>query len=458
MKLLQTLVEAVASKAQMAADEIVSNEMKVASLAKGAADYLKKNFGERLFDTPMAVITQHIRSYIDAATSTCLNRDGLEKVTNAVTGRVKEFLGESVEEAFELTESKMAELDLDFDELSGDDFKKKYGCTKAEMRKKLKESEEESEDEVVKEAEHTANPTATPGQETSVADVFALIMDGFGLDAEDVMMHPRGKAQIQAAKMLQRWYDEEAADRGHHPDDDFEQIMLNVYERMEQAYNQMVGGSSNPFESVNESDDAVLHKAAQEVVAGKRSVEDAAKHYKLTVGELKGEVNLVKDHEYRKKNKLDESEEDSEELEEATRGRPRKNPPKEEKVPAKRGRPAKAKADAKPAAKDDEEEDEKKVSSKALAKSMEDDSDEEDEDTKKADAASKEKPKKIVDTSVKPDELKKANAKLSKQIQHAVDTSSATSAFELSKELRATFKNITTEEVKQACAIWKSEN
>jgi hypothetical protein len=89
---------------------------------------------------------------------------------------------------------------------------------------------------------------------------------------------------------------------------------------------------------------------------------------------------------------------------------------------------------------------------------MENDDGEDDADAKKADSAAKDAPKKIVDTSIKPDQLNNANKKLSKQIQHAVHTSSATSAFELSKELRSTFKNISSEEVKQACVIWKSEN
>jgi hypothetical protein len=107
---------------------------------------------------------------------------------------------------------------------------------------------------------------------------------------------------------------------------------------------------------------------------------------------------------------------------------------------------------------DEEDDDNKKVSSKALAKSMENDEESDDEDVKKADASTKDKPKKIADTSVKPDELKTAYSKLSKQIQHAVDTSSAKSAFALSKELRAAFKDITAEQVKQATTIWKAEN
>lgn len=408
MKLLQTLVEAVSTKAQTAANEIVADQAKLASLAKGAAGYLKKQFGEALLDTPLAVIIQHIRSYVDSATSTRLNKDGLEAVTRAVTAQVKPYLEESEEVAgLELSESKMSELDLDLDELSGTEFKKKYKLTKAEMRKKIAESADAAEDdgEELAEAAVEESVLGTPGQEQSVETVFHLILAD-EIDAYDVLTRPQGSMQRQAAKIIQRMYDSHTEGTGLHGDDDHEQIMLNVYEDIEARYGEKAGQS--PFESVQESDD----------------------------------------------------------LEEATRGRPRKNPPKEEKVPGKRGRPRKTPAadekPAKPAAKkaddSDDEDDKKKVSSKALAKSMENDDGEEDADAKKADSAAKDAPKKIADTSVKPDQLNDANKKLSKQIQHAVHTSSVKSAFELSKELRAAFKDITTDEVKQACAIWKSEN
>lgn len=453
MKLLQTLVEAVSTKAQTAANEIVADQAKIASLAKGAAGYLKKQFGEDLLDTPIAVIIQNARSYIDSATSTRLSKDGLEMVTRAVMSQVKQYLGES-----ELSESKMSELDLDFDELSGAEFKKKYKCTKAEMRKKVSESDESAEDagEELAEAAVEESVLGTPGQEQSVETVFHLILAD-ELDAYDVMTRPQGPMQRKAAKTIQRMYDSHTEGTGLHGDDDVEQIMLNVYEDIEMMYGETAGQS--PFESVKESDDFVLNKAAKEVVAGKITADEAAKKYNLSKGELRGEINLVKDLEYRKRKGMKE---DAEDLEEATRGRPRKNPPKEEKAPAKRGRPAKNATEQKPAAKkaddSDDGDDEKKVSSKALAKSMENDDGEEDADAKKADSAAKDTPKKIADTSVKPEQLTDANKKLSKQIQHAVHTSSATSAFALSKELRAAFKDITSDEVKQACTIWKSEN
>lgn len=454
MKLLQTLVEAVSSKAQTAANEIVADQTKIASLAKGAAGYLKKQFGEDLLDTPIAVIIQNTRSYVDSATSTRLSKDGLEMVTRAVVAQVKHYLGESEDAAgLELSESKMSELDLDFDELSGTEFKKKYKCTKAEMRKKVSESDDSTEDSG---EELEESVLGTPGQEQSVETVFQLILAD-ELDAYDVMTRPQGPMQRQAAKIIQRMYDSHTEGTGLHGDDDVEQIMLSVYEDIEMAYGE--GAGQSPFESVNESDDFILHKAAQEVVAGNITADEAAKKYNLSKGELQGEINLVKDLEHRKSKGMKE---DVEDLEEATRGRPRKNPPKEEKAPAKRGRPAKNATEQKPTAKkaddSDEDDDKKKVSSKALAKSMENDDGEEDADAKKADSAAKDAPKKIVDTSVKPDQLNDANKKLSKQIQHAVHTSSATSAFALSKELRAAFKDITSDEVKQACTIWKSEN
>jgi hypothetical protein len=53
-------------------------------------------------------------------------------------------------------------------------------------------------------------------------------------------------------------------------------------------------GSKN--ESLNESDDKILHHAARMVVGGIHNVESAAKKYGLHPGELQGEVNLIKDH------------------------------------------------------------------------------------------------------------------------------------------------------------------
>lgn len=509
MKLLQTLVEAVSTKAQTAANEIVADQAKIASLAKGAAGYLKKQFGEALMDSPRDTLIQTVRSYIDTATSTRLNKDGLEMVLKAVLENIMPYLRESEDAAgLELSESKMSELDLDFDELSGTEFKKKYKCTKAEMRKKVSESDDSAEDggEELAEAAVEESVLGTPGQEQSVETVFHLILAD-ELDAYDVMTRPQGPMQRKAAKIIQRMYDSHTEGTGLHGDDDVEQIMLSVYEDIEMTYGE--GAGQSPFESVHEthqsnvtmkhaknptaaqlkaandikpgikgyrdraamlkdleatgklkeSDDFVLNKAAKEVVAGKITADEAAKKYNLSKGELRGEINLVKDLEYRKRKGMKE---DAEDLEEATRGRPRKNPPKEEKAPAKRGRPAKNATEQKPAAKkaddSDDGDDEKKVSSKALAKSMENDDGEEDADAKKADSAAKDTPKKIADTSVKPEQLTDANKKLSKQIQHAVHTSSATSAFALSKELRAAFKDITSDEVKQACTIWKSEN
>lgn len=466
MKLLQTILEAVESKASLAAQAIMSDADKLNELARGAVSQLKKNFGDQLMDTPMAVITQHVRSFVDAASNVRLNKDGLEQVTSAVVSKLSSHLGESVQEG------KMSELALDLKELSASDFKKKYEHTKAEMRKQLTEEEEAQDDltegdcsvdelkdklaklrkdlasfkgnnpgddrnrtlirsdirdvqQEIKAAKKTVKEGII-GQETSIQEVMDYILSE-ELSAEDVMIRPQGAAQRAAAKVIQRLYDDIAGESGLHGDDDFEQIMLTVYEELEAKYS---GNPVSPFESVKDDGDDEWYDAQGNV--DPNGAYDAGGHFYAERG-----------------------------LSEATRGRPRKNPPKEEKVPGKRGRPSKASKEApaasKPAAKD-EDDDNKKVSSKALAKSMENDDGEEDADTAKAASAEKDAPKKVVDTKAKPEELNDANKKLSKQIQHAVDISGAKSAFELSKELRATFKDITAEQVKQATTIWRAEN
>jgi len=474
MKLLKTLVEAVASKSKMAAQTILSSEEQIATMARGAAAVLKKNFGERLMDTPMAMITQQVRSYVDATTGTRLGKDGLEQVTQAVVSQLRPYLGESkvdeddeevteafsdedangeenIEEGADMVKGAVAALKKTFGaklmdtpmavitqhvrshldsatgtKLSKDKLEKLTRSVVAGLRSHLGEGKLEegkmaeldddltslTSEEFKKKygcsKKDMRAKTRGDGKEKTVkeaVDTVHGVMDQIlddTLDAYDVMIHPQTPGQRAAAKIIQRMYDQQTygddETGGLHADDDVDQIMLNVYEEIEAEYGPDAGKSS--FESVQESE---------------------------------------------------------EEVEEA----------KEEAPAKKRGRPSKKVAEEKPATKkqtkaddSDDEEDTKKVSSKALAKSMEkdDDGEDDDADVKKADSASKDKPKKIVDTSVKPDQLKTAYENLSKRIQHAVDTSSASSAFELSKELRATFKDITTDEVKQATAIWKSEN
>ncbi len=46
---------------------------------------------------------------------------------------------------------------------------------------------------------------------------------------------------------------------------------------------------------IKESDDVKLTKAAREVVIGKKDIKEIAKKYELNLGELEGEVGLVKD-------------------------------------------------------------------------------------------------------------------------------------------------------------------
>jgi hypothetical protein len=258
-----------------------------------------------------------------------------------------------------------------------------------------------------------------------------------------------------------------------------------------------------------ESDDADLHKAAQAVIDGKMTLAQACEKYNLIKGELQGEINLIKDHEYRKKNSLAEAEDeqleegnikyickhkgrpckivahylggktvdvvyddepgyvttnvkaseltDIQKVEEAykptgkPRGRPRKNAEEKPAAPAK-------KAASKPEA--DEDDDNKKVSSKALAKSMEKDDDEDDDDDVKRadDAASKEPPKKVIDTTVKADELKAAHKALSAKMSQALDMLDVKSAMAARKEMRAMFPKITDEELNAVGTIWRADN
>ena len=363
MKLLQTLVEAAASKSQMAAQAILQSKEQIDFLASMSAQHLKKTFGDALFDTPMALITQHVRSYLDATLSTRLSKDDLETVTSKVLSQVKSHLneadetedGEELEEATKKADTKKIEA---------------YGVKGAKStpwRKTFKNQEafekwcDKNEGDIEVQGQRDLEESTVKEAVDTVHGVMAQILAD-ELDAYEVMVRPSTPGQRAAAKIIQRMYDKY--------DDHFsdpEQTMLNVHEEIETEYGPHAGKA--PF-------------------AEGTNVEEAAK-----------------------------------------------------KAPTA-----------------DEDDDSKKVSTKALAKSMEDGEEEEDEDVKKADASTKDKPKKIADTSVKPAELKTAYSKLSKQIQHAVDTSNAESAFELSKELRKAFADITTEEVRQATTIWKSEN
>lgn len=494
MKLLQTLVEAVNSKAKLAAKEILADGEKIASLARGSVSHLKKTFGEKLMDTPMALITQHVRTYVDATLSMRLNKDDLEMVTHKVVSALRPYLNESAEEADEdsVEEAAVGEMwtvHLQWRDKDGKSWASGNYNVKAPTKEKAKSyAIKDREKKGYKEVSATrATPgkavkesvIGIPGQEKNVETVFHLIL-AEEIDAEEVLTQPEGPMQRKAAKTMQSWFDHIAGKEGLDPDHDFESIMLTVYELIEQNYGEAAGKSpfeesADPIRSGDREDDDddtnsdeeddlteaarridrskwYIVNAQQEVVAGPfDSPGEATRNMNDGTGSDDGWEDIAKGSE------LMEGD-----LTEATRGRPRKNPPKEAKVPGKRGRPAKNAAkpaeEKKPAPKKDDDEDDEQGSAKNLAKSMEDDSDEDDEDAKRADAAAKDKPKKIADTSVKPEQLKDANKKLSKQIQSAMDSYSVKSAFELTKKLRADFPDITSDQLKQASAIWKSEN
>jgi hypothetical protein len=131
------------------------------------------------------------------------------------------------------------------------------------------------------------------------------------------------------------------------------------------------------------------------------------------------------------------------------RGRPRKNA--DEKPVAKKS--------SKPNDEDDEDDDSKKVSTKSLAKSLERDEDEdEDDDVKRAADAEKDDAKKIVDTSVKADDLKAAHKALPAKMSQALDMLEVKSAMAARNEMRKMFPKITDEQLSAVATIWKYEN
>jgi hypothetical protein len=68
-----------------------------------------------------------------------------------------------------------------------------------------------------------------------LTQVFDQILDG-ELDAYDVMNHPRGGAQEYVAMVLQDMYDDVARENRLHPDDNFEEILDIVVDRIEKDY------------------------------------------------------------------------------------------------------------------------------------------------------------------------------------------------------------------------------
>lgn len=62
-------------------------------------------------------------------------------------------------------------------------------------------------------------------------DILLQCCDGEN-DMYDVMTHPKTEAEQEAAKILQRYYDDVTIDRGLHPDDDFEEIFEIVAQQV----------------------------------------------------------------------------------------------------------------------------------------------------------------------------------------------------------------------------------
>ena len=106
----------------------------------------------------------------------------------------------------------------------------------------------------------TVAGAVAPMEEGMQADykrqVFDQILDG-EVDAYDVMNHPRGGAQEYVAMVLQDMYDDVASDHRLHPDDDFEQILDIVVDRIEQDY-----GHSTDQGVAEDSTDPMDHRGA----------------------------------------------------------------------------------------------------------------------------------------------------------------------------------------------------
>jgi hypothetical protein len=92
-----------------------------------------------------------------------------------------------------------------------------------------------SEDEFDQEIKHGYKGRTTEGFSSESDQVLAQVGSG-DLDAYDVMTRPQGPAQQEAAKVIQKMYDEVAIDHGLHADDDFEQILDIVADQLAADY------------------------------------------------------------------------------------------------------------------------------------------------------------------------------------------------------------------------------
>ena len=86
-------------------------------------------------------------------------------------------------------------------------------------------------------AEQTPEP-AQPVTESRMAEVDAIIQSIIAGDTDpyDVMNHPQGPEEQYVAQILQKEYEDVAIDHRLHPDDDFEQILDRVVDRLAQDY------------------------------------------------------------------------------------------------------------------------------------------------------------------------------------------------------------------------------
>ncbi len=81
----------------------------------------------------------------------------------------------------------------------------------------------------------------------AIQNVIDQLLDG-DLDAYDVMNRPQGPAQEQMAMILQDMYDDVVTDTRLHPDDDFEEIIDRMMDRLEDDY-----GHSGDNEGIEEA-------------------------------------------------------------------------------------------------------------------------------------------------------------------------------------------------------------
>jgi hypothetical protein len=88
----------------------------------------------------------------------------------------------------------------------------------------------------------------------AIEQVVDQLLDG-ELDAYDVLSRPQGPAQEQIALVLQDMYDDVVSDTRLHPDDDFEEIIDRVMDRLEDEY-----GHSGDDKAIDETGELKVQK------------------------------------------------------------------------------------------------------------------------------------------------------------------------------------------------------